>query len=189
MAKYHIYTDGSSRGNPGPGGWGTIVMNEDETEIIDIINGTAAHTTNNQMELTAMICALEYAESSPRDIFIIYSDSAYVVNSCNQWIANWAANGWRNSKKKPIENLEQMRAIHKYLSRDFFNAEVKKCAGHAGIAGNELADAAATGAWAHLDALVEMYELHNLPAENAEVHFSRDEYLALMKAEIAMKND
>jgi ribonuclease HI len=172
MSKYHIYTDGSSRGNPGPGGWGTIVMNEDETEIIDIISGTAAHTTNNQMELAAMICALEYAESHPKDYFTVYSDSTYVVNSCNSWIAKWAANGWRNSKKQVVENLEQMRAIYRCLSKDFFNAEVKKCAGHAGMAGNELADAAATGAWAHFDALVEMYEMRNLPKEEADAAFN-----------------
>jgi ribonuclease HI len=145
MAKYHIFTDGSSRGNPGPGGWGMIVMNENESEIIFIESDTENPTTNNRMELKAMICAFGYVESHPRDQFIIYSDSAYVVNSVNSWIRGWAANGWRNSKKQTVENLDLMQALHYFLVKDFFNAEVRKCDGHAGNIGNELADALATG--------------------------------------------
>lgn len=145
MAKYHIFTDGSSRGNPGPGGWGMIVMNEDETEIIFTEHDTEDHTTNNRMELKAMICALGYAESHPNDQFIIFSDSAYVVNSYTSWIRGWAANGWRNSKKQMVENLDLMQGLHYFLIKEFFNAEVKKCDGHTGNVGNELADALATG--------------------------------------------
>ena len=145
MTKYHIYTDGSSRGNPGAGGWGIIVMNEEDTEIIFTERDTDEYTTNNRMELKAMICAFEYAEEHPKDYFIIYSDSAYVVNSCNSWIRGWAANGWKNSKKQTVENLDCMQMLHSYLSREFFNAEVRKCKGHEGELGNELADALATG--------------------------------------------
>ena len=159
MAKYHIYTDGSSRGNPGPGGWGMVVMNEDETEIIFIESNSENPTTNNRMELKAMICALGYAESHPADQFIIYSDSAYVVNSVNSWIRGWAANGWRNSKKQTVENLDLMQGIHYFLCKEFFNAVVKKCNGHTGIIGNELADAAATGSWKKYHETLEYYEL------------------------------
>ena len=111
MAKYHIFVDGSSRGNPGPGGWGMLVMNEDDTQILFKKHDSEDHVTNNRMELKAMICAFEYAESHPNDYFIIYSDSAYVVNSINSWILNWAANGWRNSKKQLVENIDCMQAL------------------------------------------------------------------------------
>ena len=159
MAKYHIFTDGSSRGNPGPGGWGMIVMNTEETEILVIEGDQDGYTTNNRMELKAIICALGYAESNPRDTFIIYSDSAYAVNSCNKWIAGWAINGWRNSKKQTVENVDLMQAIHKYLSREFVNFEIRQCKGHEGNLGNELADAVATGSGKKLQTLIEYWDL------------------------------
>ena len=157
MAKYHVYTDGSSRGNPGPGGWGLIAMNEDETEIIFTEHDTEDHTTNNRMELTAILCALGFAESHPNDTIIIFSDSAYAVNSCNTWMRGWAANGWRNSKKVTVENVDLMKALYSYLSRDFFNAEIRKCAGHAGAIGNELADAIATSNTKRYEELVDYW--------------------------------
>jgi ribonuclease HI len=166
MAKYHIFTDGSSRGNPGPGGWGMIVTNEEESEILFIESDSDNPTTNNRMELKAMICAFGYAESHPSDYFIIYSDSAYVVNSCNSWIRGWAANGWKNSKKQTVENLELMQALHGYLVRPFFNAEVRKCDGHAGDTGNELADALATHNNKKFNELVDYWEI-KMPEDHA----------------------
>lgn len=159
MSKYHIYTDGSARFNPGPGGWGVVVMNEDESKVFFLEHDFDGYTTNNRMELTALLCALGYAESHPKDYFIIYSDSAYVVNSCNTWMRGWAANCWRNSKKQIVENVDLMQAIWDYLSRDFFNAEICKCDGHAGDVGNELADALATHNWAKYKTLVEFWEI------------------------------
>ena len=167
MAKYHIYTDGSSRGNPGAGGWGMIVMNEEGSEILFLEHDTENPTTNNRMELKAMICALGYAESHPQDQFTIYSDSAYVVNSCNQWMRNWAANGWRNSKKQEVENIDCMKAIWSYISRPFFNAEIIKCNGHAGELGNELADAIATSHWNKYKELVSYWNIQE-PIEQPE---------------------
>lgn len=162
MTKYHIFTDGSSRGNPGPGGWGMIVMNEDESEIIFHESDSEDHVTNNRMELKAMICACTYAESHPRDYFIVYSDSAYVVNSCNSWMKTWAANSWRNSKKVIVENVDLMQALYSYLSRDFFNVEIRKCSGHSGDIGNELADAAATGDTDKWNELIDYWEIKTL---------------------------
>jgi len=92
MAKYYAYTDGSSRGNPGPGGWGMIVMSGDDSEILFLEHDSEDNVTNNRMELKAMICALNYAESNPQHQFVIYSDSAYVVNSITQWADTWAKN-------------------------------------------------------------------------------------------------
>lgn len=143
--KYHCYTDGSSRGNPGPGGWGLVILTEQEDKVIFTENDRENPTTNNRMELKAMIAALQYAAEHDADTFIIYSDSTYVVNSCNTWIWGWVKNNWRNSKKQEVENLDLMKEIYALLSRDFFNAEVRLCKGHNGIAGNELADALATG--------------------------------------------
>lgn len=167
MAKYHIYTDGACSGNPGPGGWGMIVMNEEGNEIVFIEQDAEDHTTNNRMELKAMICALGYAESHPADQFIIHSDSAYVVNSCNSWMRGWAANGWRNSKKQEVENIDLMKAIWSYISRPFFNAEIVKCNGHAGELGNELADAAATRNWRKYRELVTYWNIQE-PVETIE---------------------
>lgn len=144
MNKIHIYTDGSSRGNPGPGGWAAIVMNDETETILEVYMAQEDYVTNNQMELKAMLCALQFAESHPDWEFIIYSDSAYVVNAYNDWIQGWARNGWKNSKKQTVENLSLMQALYTYISREFFNAEVKKCKGHEGELGNELADALAT---------------------------------------------
>lgn len=183
MAKYHIYTDGSSRGNPGPGGWGMVVMNEDDSELIIVEHENESMVTNNRMELKAMICALEYAAEYPKHTFIIYSDSAYVVNSCNSWMHTWALNGWKNSKKVTVENVDLMKEIYSYLSRDFFNAEIKKCGGHTGEVGNELADAAATGNWNKFKQLLEYWEIKE-PMTDAEFDMTIDEALAMMQAEI-----
>ena len=167
MAKYHIYTDGSSRGNPGPGGWGMVVMNEEGDQVLFMENDSEGGVTNNRMELKAMLCALGFVESHPHDQFIIYSDSAYVVNSCNSWMRSWAANGWKNSKKQIVENVDLMQAIWSYLSRDFFNAEIKKCAGHAGEVGNEIADALATGGMRKYKELIEYWGIETPDLDQA----------------------
>lgn len=159
MSKYNIYTDGSSRGNPGPGGWGVVVMDESNTQIIFTEHDSDEYVTNNRMELKAMLCALGYAESHPKDQFTIYSDSVYVVNSCNIWRHTWALNGWKNAKKQPVENLDLQKCIHDFLSRDFFNAEILSCKGHQGEVGNELADALATNNKHKYQELVSFWEL------------------------------
>ena len=172
MAKYHIFTDGSARFNPGPGGWGMIVMNEEDTEIFFTASDTDELTTNNRMELKAMICAFEYVENHPHDSFIIYSDSTYVVNSVNSWICGWAANGWKNSKKQTVENLDCMQMLHSYLTREFFNAEVKKCSGHSGDIGNELADAIATQNWKKFGEIAEAWDIINHEREYQEIELA-----------------
>ena len=97
-----IYTDGACSGNPGPGGWGTILMYKDTKKEI---SGNNLDTTNNVMEITAVIEGLKLLKE-PCDVQI-YSDSAYVVNAFNQhWIENWIKNNWQNSKKEPVKNKE-----------------------------------------------------------------------------------
>ena len=97
-----IYTDGACSGNPGPGGWGTILMYKDSKKEI---SGYKKDTTNNVMEITAVIEGLKLLKESCK--VQIYSDSAYVVNAFNQhWIENWIKKNWQNSKKEPVKNKE-----------------------------------------------------------------------------------
>ena len=97
-----IYTDGACSGNPGPGGWGTILMYKDTKKEI---SGGNADTTNNVMEITAVIEGLKLLKEPCK--VSIYSDSAYVVNAFNQhWIENWIKKNWQNSKKEPVKNKE-----------------------------------------------------------------------------------
>lgn len=155
-----IYTDGACSGNPGPGGYGVVVITAlpaegfspdgnkiiyDKPIVIDYSANLVSDTTNNQMELAAMIKAFEIAERMQKECNI-YCDSAYVVNIVNNWIYGWERNGWTRSKGQPIENLYMIKQLYNYLITDFFKSKVKviKITGHSGHPGNELADALAT---------------------------------------------
>lgn len=139
----HIWTDGSSRGNPGPGGYGVIIINNNE--VIYKYNKQEPKITNNQAEIKAVLHAFELAERLfPNQSCIIHSDSTYVVNMCNNWIFTWVKNNWINSKNKRVENIGLVKSLYKYLSKDFFNCQVIHCKSHCGDIGNELADALAT---------------------------------------------
>ena len=108
MKKIVIYTDGACSGNPGPGGWGAILMFKD---IKKEIFGFMQDTTNNIMELTAVIEALKQLRISCE--IELYSDSAYVVNAFNQkWIYGWLKNGWKNSNKEPVKNKELWEELY-----------------------------------------------------------------------------
>lgn len=149
-----FYTDGACKGNPGPGGFGVVELVETYRETyedyIKNINigfkhsGQCENTTNNREELKAIITVFELAAADEDNEYIIYSDSAYAVNIINSWIHNWARNNWVNSKGNIVENLDLIKTLYKYVSINFFNCQVKKINGHAGIIGNELADALAT---------------------------------------------
>ena len=146
-----FYTDGSTRGKnqrgeANDGGYGVVIFDgEDEFYILKYISNQTHFTTNNRMELEALIWALEYAdEHYPDEECIIYSDSAYVVNMCNDWIFKWAANGWKNSKKQTVENLDLVQEIYPHLKQEFYHCSIEKVSGHSGDVGNELADMLAT---------------------------------------------
>lgn len=97
------------------------------------------------MELEAILVALNSIQLwYKQEECIIYSDSAYCVNICNQWIYNWAKNNWVRGKNEEIKNLDIIQEIYKYINVDFPNFIIKKCAGHSNIIGNELADALAS---------------------------------------------
>lgn len=131
-----IYTDGGCSGNPGPGGWAFAVS--ENGKLVTTSSGGDAQTTNNKMELTAVINALRYAlDKGEREVTIL-TDSQYVKNGITQWIHSWKRNGWRTSSKAPVKNVEywvQLDSLNSSLSVTW--SWVK---GHAGIEGNEECD-------------------------------------------------
>lgn len=140
-----VFVDGSSRGNPGPGGSGVVAYDTNKKEILLAYSQQYEYITNNQAELKALLYALQMAQTKWADEYcIIYSDSAYCVNMCNTWIHGWARNGWLNSKKQQVENYDLVRTIYKYLSKTEPNFDIQKIPGHSGYIGNELADALAS---------------------------------------------
>jgi ribonuclease HI len=131
-----IYTDGACKGNPGPGGWGALlVAGGREKEL----HGGEATTTNNRMELTAVIRALETLRR-PCDV-ALYTDSQYVKNGMQSWIATWKRNGWKTADRKPVKNAELWRELDELVARH--RVEWHWVRGHAGHEGNERADALA----------------------------------------------
>lgn len=134
-----IFTDGSCRMNPGPGGWGAVVTKDDK--VINAFSAQEVQTTNNRMEMSAILWALAaYGDVNP----VVYSDSAYAVNTFNTWMWNWKKNGWVRPKGKPVENLDLVQKYDNLVSKGY-KIELRKVAGHSGIRYNEIADALAAG--------------------------------------------
>ena len=136
MEKVEIFTDGACRGNPGPGGYGSIIRTSDQENEI---SGSAKSTTNNIMELTAAVVALKQLKK-PCEV-VLTSDSQYLVKGMTQWIKGWAKKGWITASKQPVKNkaiwleLDQLNKIHKI--------SWKWVRGHQGHAENERCDALA----------------------------------------------
>ena len=140
-----FYTDGSSKGNPGSGGYGVVEYDIKSNTIFYTYSEYFKNVTNNQMELKAILHVIKLAAADKENSYLVYSDSAYAVNSINTWMYGWARNGWINSKKKPVENLDLIQEIYSYLEFPMENFDLRKINGHSGHLGNELADALATG--------------------------------------------
>ena len=138
MTQIFAYTDGACSGNPGPGGWGALLIARDGDAVKREreLSGGEALTTNNRMELMAAIAALE---TLSRDAAItITTDSAYVKNGVTQWIHGWKRNGWRTADKKPVKNVELWQRLEAAQARHKVRWEWIK--GHAGHPENERAD-------------------------------------------------
>jgi ribonuclease HI len=133
MKKIHLYSDGSSLGNPGPGGWGTILKYK---ENIKELSGGNPNTTNNIMELTGVIEGLKALKESC-EVEVI-SDSKYVVQGINEWLANWEKNNWRTASKSPVKNLELWKEYLEVSKKHTIKATWVK--GHAGHIENERCD-------------------------------------------------
>lgn len=137
-----FYTDGSCKKNPGPGGFGVINLENNQIEYMYF--EYCENTTNNREELKAILHVFQLADKDRSTDYIIMSDSAYCVNTLNDWIFKWSNNDWKRSSNQPIENLDLIQSLYKYLIKDFWNCQVVKTKGHVGIVENELADALAT---------------------------------------------
>jgi ribonuclease HI len=131
-----IYTDGACKGNPGPGGWGALLVFGDARRELF---GGESHTTNNRMELIAVINALA-ALTRPCAVRL-YTDSVYVKNGIEQWIHNWKKNGWKTTNKKPVKNCDLWQTLDHETARHQIEWHWVK--GHANHPGNERADALA----------------------------------------------
>jgi ribonuclease HI len=134
VAIVEIYADGACRGNPGPGGWAALLICDGrEKEIY----GAEPHTTNNRMELTAVINALEALKKKGTSA-CMYTDSQYVIKGIEEWVGGWKARGWRTADKKPVKNqdlwerLDALAVLH--------DLEWHWVRGHSGVAGNERVD-------------------------------------------------
>jgi len=132
--KITIYTDGACSGNPGIGGWGAILLYKDHCKEIF---GGEAESTNNRMELRAVIEALKCIKKSIH--VIVYTDSKYVQNGISEWIHNWKKNNWRGSNKKPIKNIDLWQALDQEAAKHQ-EIEWKWVKGHNGNKYNEIAD-------------------------------------------------
>ncbi len=153
--KILIYSDGACSGNPGPGGWGAVLISGEHRKEI---SGGEGLTTNNRMELLAAISALEALKK--RSNVALYTDSAYVKNGITGWVHGWKRNGWRTADKKPVKNVELWQALD--ALRNKHDVEWHWLKGHAGHPENERADELARQAMAP-------FKLAPRPAASAKI--------------------
>tara|TARA_X000000368_G_scaffold225114_1_gene177696 strand:- start:617 stop:1045 length:429 start_codon:yes stop_codon:yes gene_type:complete len=137
--KIKIYTDGACSGNPGKGGWGALIQENDNEKKL---SGSELNTTNNRMELTAVIKALEHYDEA-REIEV-FTDSKYVMQGITEWIKNWKNNHWKTSQKKDVKNKDLWILLDTVSAKHDIKWSWVK--GHAGDYGNEIADKLATQA-------------------------------------------
>jgi len=132
-----IYSDGACSGNPGPGGWGAVIIDgETKTEL----SGGESNTTNNRMEMTAVIEALKVMEEK-KDI-VVTTDSNYVKNGITQWIHGWLKNNWQTAAKKPVKNQDLWKEL--WELSNLYNIKWEWVKGHSGHPENERCDKLAT---------------------------------------------
>ena len=137
-APVHIHTDGGCSPNPGPGGWGAVLRQG--AHVRELYGGEPGQTTNNRMELTAPIMALE---ALTRPVAVqLFTDSVYVRNGITRWVAGWARNGWLTTAKQPVKNVDLWQRLQEACARH--EVEWHWVKGHSGVADNELADRLAT---------------------------------------------
>ena len=133
MDAVEIYTDGACRGNPGPGGWAAVLRSGAHEKTLQ---GSATQTTNNRMELTAAVSALQ-ALTRPASV-VLYTDSRYVQQGISEWLPSWRARGWKTAGKKPVKNLDLWQALQQATAGHA--VEWRWVRGHSGNAYNEQVD-------------------------------------------------
>ena len=129
-----VYTDGACSGNPGVGGWGVVIIKNNENPVY--LNGGQFNTTNNQMELMASIKALKYFKNSIN--ITLFTDSKYLKDGIETWIVKWKKNGWKTSAEKSVKNKDLWMELDKQVQRHTINWQWIKS--HAGLQHNEQAD-------------------------------------------------
>lgn len=165
-----IYTDGACSSTNNIGGWATLicgpVVNENSitdaphyrslTENYTVWFGGEENSTNNRMELRAMLCALQYADKNPKFVFDIYADSAYVVNCFkDKWYERWERNGWRTTKKTPVENRDLWEQIVETYKKVQNRVVIRHVKGHSNFTYNNVVDAYAVAARKQFAKLIE----------------------------------
>lgn len=141
MKQATVYADGSSIGNPGPGGWGSVLIEKGAKKEVREFGGVDSHTTNNRMELTATIETLKHLPSGAT--VTVNTDSKYVINGITKWVHGWVRNGWQTKDKKNVLNADLWEALlHETGKRE---VEWRHVRGHAGIDLNERVDQIANG--------------------------------------------
>ncbi len=138
MKTVHAYTDGACKGNPGPGGWGVLLRSG---TVEKTLFGGAPQTTNNRMEMQAVIEALS-ALKRPCHV-VLHVDSQYVLKGMTEWLAGWKAKGWKTAAKQPVKNVDLWQTLDALVHSSGHRIEWKWVKGHAGDPGNECADALA----------------------------------------------
>lgn len=139
LKQIKIYTDGACSGNPGAGGWGAVlIFGATEKQI----SGSAPDTTNNRMEMTAVIEALKLLKEKCE--VQVFTDSKYIIDGITQWLPNWKARGWKTADKKPVKNMDLWQELDALVVQHKVSWNWVK--GHNGDHYNELADSLATGA-------------------------------------------
>lgn len=133
MSKIEVFTDGACRGNPGPGGWGALLRAGKHSKEI---YGGEKETTNNRMELTAAIKALQQIKKP--SVVVLTTDSQYVRKGITEWLAGWKSKGWKNSQKKPVKNSDLWKLLDEQNERH--QVTWKWVKGHSGHTENEIAD-------------------------------------------------
>ena len=140
-----IYTDGSSLGNPGPGGYGVVIVSPTHSEVVEL-GGGKPNTTNNEMEMTAVVAALAYCTSTTFPV-TLYTDSKFVINGITKWSHGWRKNGWMTASKQPVTHKSLWQDMVALVEGRPTGGEVtwQYVPGHQGVPGNERVDDIAQG--------------------------------------------
>ena len=155
-----FYTDGACSGNPGPGGYAVVSL--EENELVYSYVEDFLHTTNNRMELMAILHVMKLAAEDKENDYLVYSDSAYAINCLINWCPMWAKNNWTRKGNKPILNLELIQEMYSIYLKIKDRITIIKIGGHKGVLGNELADALSTGNNKKFNDLVKKFDIATL---------------------------
>lgn len=155
-----FYTDGACSGNPGPGGYAVVSL--EENELVYSYVEDFQHTTNNRMELMAILHVMKLAAEDKENDYLVYSDSSYAINCLINWCPMWAKNNWTRKGNKPILNLELIQEMYSIYLKIKDRITIIKIGGHKGVLGNELADALSTGNNKKFNDLVKKFDIATL---------------------------